>query len=116
MVKKYKTDKELQAAIEDYFASNPERPTITGLALHLGFVDRQSIYDYEKSGEHSCTIKRARLRVENAYEQRLFENANTGAIFALKNFGWKDKQTTEHEGEMTHNVRHLADFGDHEDT
>jgi hypothetical protein len=93
--KKYKTDTELQEAIDTYFALDPEKPTITGLALHLGFVDRRSIYDYEESGEHSHTIKKARMRVENAFEKRLFEQSCTGAIFALKNFGWKDKTENE---------------------
>lgn len=74
---------------------HPENPAITGLALYLGFESRQSIYDYEKTGRFSYAIKRARLRVENGYEQALLSKASTGAIFALKNFGWTDKQEIE---------------------
>jgi hypothetical protein len=90
----YNSPQELEAAIEDYF--NPEgeprdKVTITGLAYHLGFADRQSLYDYEEREAFSCIIKRARFRVEVAYEERLHENNVTGAIFALKNMGWKDK-------------------------
>ena len=70
----------------------PEPPTITGLALFLGFESRQSVYDYEKNGLFSYTIKEARLRVENGYEKALLSRNSTGAIFALKNFGWSDKQ------------------------
>ena len=96
MVKKYKTDKELQKAIDEYFTEvegkKDHKPTITGLMLSLGFCDRQSFYDYEKTGKHSCTIKKARLRIEQEYEQRLHTGQPTGAIFALKNFGWVDKQ------------------------
>jgi hypothetical protein len=73
----------------------PETPSLTGLAYFLGFESRQSIYDYEKDGEFSYTIKRARLRVEASYEQFLLTQASTGAIFALKNFGWKDKSEVE---------------------
>jgi hypothetical protein len=94
----YKTDTELQKAIDKYFKrikNDEEKPTITGLAYDLGFESRQSFYDYEKAGAHSYTIKRARLRIESAYEQRLHGNSPTGAIFALKNFGWVDKQETD---------------------
>lgn len=74
------------------YTREAENPSITGLALYLGFESRQSIYDYEKSGEFSYTIKRARLKIESAYEQALLTRNSTGAIFALKNFGWTDKQ------------------------
>lgn len=98
---------ELQAEIEVYFDAlfvSKERATITGLALYLGFASRQSFYDYEKDGEFSYCIKRARLRIESIYESALHGTSPTGAIFALKNFGWSDKQEidqkTEHSGEI----------------
>lgn len=73
------------------FIRQPENSTITRLAFHIGFVSRQSIYDYEKSGEFSYIIKKARLWIEADYEQRLSTTNPTGAIFALKNMGWRDK-------------------------
>jgi hypothetical protein len=106
----FETPEQMEAAIEEYF--NPiiygpenkcsiepvpigteprQRVTITGLAYHLGFCDRQSLYDYETKEKFSCIVKRARLRVEMSYEERLAENSCTGAIFALKNMGWRDK-------------------------
>lgn len=101
---KYKSVKELQSAIDDYFNNPPTVDmvvggvlekiptiTITGLALHLGFESRQSFYDYKKIGRYSYTMKRARMRIENAYEQKLHFNNVTGPIFALKNLGWTDK-------------------------
>ncbi len=94
----FNTDEELQIAIQSYFDENEGAFTITGLALHLGFESRQSFYDYEKEGEFSYTIKKARLTVEAFYESKLLSNNSTGAIFALKNFGWKDKTETEHSG------------------
>lgn len=69
----------------------PERITVTGLALFLGFADRQSLQDYKKKPKFSFPIKRAMTKVEQAYENFLFEKNSTGAIFALKNFGWTDK-------------------------
>lgn len=79
-------------------------PTITGLCLYLGFESRQSFYAYEQKPEFSYTIKKARLFIENEYEEMLATGNTTGAIFALKNFGWTDKteidQKTEHSGSV----------------
>lgn len=104
----FKTAKELQAAIEDYFKNgvktrkvvvgkgdkqktiNIPIVTITGLVLHCGFADRRSFYEYEKKPMFSHTIKTARTLIEQEYEEQL-HNGNPGAIFALKNFGWTDK-------------------------
>ena len=66
--------------------------TITGLAYYLGFESRQSFYDYEKRQGFSYIIKKARLRVEQNYEELLQMGVGAGAIFALKNMDWKDKQ------------------------
>lgn len=102
----YNNEAELTLEIENYFASIkgelsedkqtwdvcPEPATITGLALFLGFESKQSIYDYEKSGEFSYPIKKARLRVEHEYEKKLTTAPSpAGTIFALKNFGWSDR-------------------------
>lgn len=73
---------------------HPEPMTITGLALYLGFSDRTTIYDYEKRPEFAHIIKRAMARVENGYENRLQNDKPVGAIFALKNMNWRDKQET----------------------
>jgi hypothetical protein len=123
---KYKTNEELQSAIDEFFALcvpelltdiegkavvdkvgrpvyrlNP--PTLTGLALHLGFESRQSIYDYEKRNEaFSYTIKKARLTCENFAERGILSgevNAAAG-IFVLKNYGWTDKQEIEMSGSL----------------
>jgi hypothetical protein len=89
----YTTAGEIDAEIQEYFAKDGKK-TITGLAYHLGFESRQSFYDYEKDGEFSYTLKRARLKVEMGYEEGLHESACAGSIFALKNFGWRDKVET----------------------
>lgn len=69
-----------------------EIPTITGLCLYIGFASRQSFYDLEKNDEFSYIVKRARLFIENEYEEQLTAGNTVGAIFALKNMGWADKQ------------------------
>lgn len=68
-------------------------PTVTGLALYLGFADRQSLYDYKKRANFSCIIKTAISRIEKYAENELFNNPKpTGAIFWLKNHGWKAEE------------------------
>lgn len=118
---KYKSNDELVKAIEDYFdngvefktvvregvAINVPLITITGLVLHIGFESRQSFYDLEKRPEFSYTIKKARTLIENEYEKLLQVGNTTGAIFALKNFGWIDKQTIDSNikaNAITHNI------------
>lgn len=104
---KYSCADEMQEKISEYFSNPPHRVvstkegpvempvvTITGLALHLGFASRQSLYDYESNEDFSYTIKRARTLIENEYECQIQTGNNAGAIFALKNFGWTDKQET----------------------
>ena len=123
---KYKTAEEMQSGIDEYFElcqpkyatdaegnvlkdnrGNPiielNPPTLSGLSLHLGFADRQSMYDYQnRNDEFSCTIKRARTRCEQWVETNgLAGNTPPAmAIFALKNYGWSDKQEIEHSGKQ----------------
>jgi len=72
---------------------------LTGLVLSLGLCSKDSFYDYGKIDEFSDSVKRARLLIEMEYEKRLNNGSNAAApIFALKNFGWADKQEIEHSG------------------
>jgi len=100
--RKYKTPEEMEAVIIEYFqacADSEEWPLVTGLALFLGFSGRKSLYEYrDKHKEFSTLIKRALTSVEFAYESRLSSTTPSGAIFALKNMGWIDKQELEHGG------------------
>jgi len=104
---KFQSVEELEVKIQAYFdevASKAivledgkviqEPLTITGLALALD-TTRQTLMEYQERDEFIDTIKRAKTVVENFAEKRLFGNNSTGAIFALKNFGWKDKSESE---------------------
>jgi hypothetical protein len=89
---KFKRPEDMQVLIEEYFKNEPVL-TITGLVLHLGFADRKSFYQYEEKKAFAHTIKRARTMIENGYERILLSGGQAaGPIFALKNFGWTDKQ------------------------
>lgn len=92
--KKFQSVKELQKKIDAYFVDceEYEEPvTLTGLCIWLD-TTRETLMDYQEADEFSDTIKKAKQRIENAYEKRLIKRGNAGDIFALKQFGWTDKQ------------------------
>lgn len=92
---KFKSVEAIQPLIDKYFEDTPdERLTITGLALALD-TSRETLMDYEGRDEFSDTIKKAKNRIQESYEVSLRKRGNAGDIFALKNFGWKDKQETD---------------------
>ncbi len=103
---KFKTAEEFTKQADAYFAEcglTEEPITITGLCLALD-TTRDVLIDYEKGlhnerdASFSHAIKRAKMVVERTYEKRLAGNNPTGAIFALKNFGWSDKIQNELSG------------------
>ena len=107
--RKYESPEEMQQAIDVYFHT-ASKTTICGLALALGFMSRNSLLSYEGySEEFFGTIKTAKSRVEAYYEGHLVESNAAGSIFALKNFGWKDKQEHEHEHKGTIEIVSFAD-------
>ncbi len=94
---KFQSVEEMQKLIDAFFADadDKEEPyTITGLALALD-TTRKTLCEYQHDDEFSNTIKKAKARVENYAEKRLFTGQPTGPIFALKNFGWADQQQHE---------------------
>jgi hypothetical protein len=75
--------------------------TVTGLALALGFTSRQAILNYQDKQEFVDTVTRAKARVEQYTESRLFDRDGAmGAKFSLANNfkEWRDKQDIEHSG------------------
>lgn len=73
-------------------------PTVTGLALALGFSTRMALLSYQGKKEFADTITRAKSRVEEYAERRLFDKDGcNGAQFSLRNnfSGWYDKPQTE---------------------
>ena len=122
----YKSKEEIQEKIDKYFEKcegkvledkdgNPilnkyggviiigsKPPTVTGLALALGFSTRQSLLNYQAQDEFLDTITRAKSRVEQYAEERLFDrDGSNGAQFSLKNNfkGWNaDKKEENQQG------------------
>lgn len=98
---KFESVQVLKEKVEQYFTDTEmAEQTITGLAIHLA-TSRETLCNYENRDEFFDTIKNAKDRIEHAYEMRGLKVGNAFDIFRLKNMGWKDKQETEHSGEMT---------------
>lgn len=122
---KYATVEEMQAVIDQYFEDckgepiigddgmpildkfgqpfiiHQRPPTVTGLALALGFTSRQALLNYQAKKEFVDTVTRAKSRIEAYAEERLFDrDGQRGAEFSLKyNFRWSDeKKDNEDEG------------------
>ena len=118
----FKTKEEMQEKIDAYFEECKGRPlvddegnvmtdkngipiiidskplTITGLALALGLNSSQALLNYQGRKEFNDTITRAKAKVEQYAEERLFDkDGANGAKFSLANNfeGWKEKQQIE---------------------
>ena len=67
-------------------------PTVTGLALALGFASRQAMLNYQGRKQFNDAITRAKARCEAYAEARLYDRSGAnGAKFSLRcNFGWSD--------------------------
>ena len=89
----FNSPEEMQVLIDKYFDDKEEFKTICGLALALGFNSRGTIYEYGKKKAFSDTIKRAMLRIEGKYEERVNSTSPAGPIFVLKNMGWTDSKS-----------------------
>ncbi len=111
----FKTPAALEKAIDGYFkeckdhkkeildkndkikkVADPQIPTIAGLAYNLG-VDRQTIYNYEKTQRFFDIIKGARNFILSRIEGRITNATGNmgGPIFIAKNYGYADKQEIE---------------------
>ena len=95
--------RKLQKAIDAYFADcaqTGEPGSMTGLCIALGMTAQALEVLREQSAACSDVIDMAQLRVEHAYEKRLIQRGNSGDVFALKNFGWRDKKEFAHTGQL----------------
>lgn len=109
---KYKTQEELQKAIDKYFDGCDKKDkhyTMTGLAIALG-IDRMTLLRYGEKDLFAPLIKNAKARVEERLEDCLYRlGNNSGIIFNLKNnFKWKD-QVEVTDNERLDKVQELLD-------
>lgn len=99
------TPDEIKQKANDYFeqlAEDKEYPTATGLTIALGFASRNSLAMYRKDPDYEHIINYAMLMIEHGYERQMANGrGDAGVIFALKNFGWSDKQELEMSEKVT---------------
>ena len=139
---KYKSVEDMQRKIDEYFAAcdgipyydddglpmvtpkgdivyrvPPSPPTVTGLALHLGFASRQALINYQGRPAYNDAIMRAKLRIDAYAEGRLYDRDGVkGAQFTLTcNYGWgkdtADKGSTGQDDPLTAALKELIDDG-----
>ncbi|WMI81833.1 terminase small subunit [Anaerotignum sp. MB30-C6] len=85
------------------YKKQPKPPTVTGLALALGFNSRMSLLNYQAKKEFMDTITRAKSYIEEYAERRLFDRDGVnGAKFSLiNNFkGWSDRPKDDSDKEL----------------
>lgn len=113
---KVKSPEEFDSRVDEYFEKCFDlevRPTRAGMVLALGFCSKTQFYDYEKRPEFKASVRRARMLIEEIYEQMLGTSHAAGPIFALKNMaGWSDQQEIKHSGGVSHGVALLPDDAD----
>ena len=103
---RYKSHKDILNRINSYFdyCSETNTPlTMTGLGNALD-ISRQTLLNYKnKNRLYFDTVKKARLTVQQFYEEELHRHKNVaGIIFNLKNnFGWTNKEEVTHGGNIT---------------
>lgn len=81
---------------------NRKPPTVTGLALALGFTNRLDLLRYQGKEEFCNTITRAKSMVEQYAEERLFDrDGSNGAQFSLRNNfkGWDADKKNDDSGD-----------------
>ena len=104
------TQEQLKLQVDDYFRRVEQdgafqigqvcyvekKPTLTGLALFLGFSSTSAFKKYKENPEYAQVIEYALLRVENRYEQLLQDGVSTAKI-GLKRLGeWEDETSVTH--------------------
>lgn len=127
----FKTEKELESLIQDYFDSitmdiprtddirepvlnnaweqiiDTEYTSIPSILWLCEYLDihRSTLIEYEEQKEFSNTIKKAKQRIEKYNAEQLYRKEQvTGIIFNLKNnFDWKDKSEVDQKTEHTIN-------------
>lgn len=130
---KYATVEEMQAVIDRYFEDckgepiigddgmpildkfgqpfiiHQRPPTVTGLALALGFTSRQALLNYQAKKGFVDTVTRAKARIEAYAEERLFDrDGQRGAEFSLRyNFRWVNDEKKDDGGESVCGVAEL---------
>jgi hypothetical protein len=101
-----KSPEEFDAKVDEYVALRQRagKPILlTGLILHLGLHSRNSLDEYSTYEGFSHSVSRAKMIIQNAYEQKLHDDPKTtngsNMQFVLKNMSWADKVDLNHGGQ-----------------
>lgn len=86
-----------------------DHPTVTGLALFLGFPSKECLWKYAENPEYEPAMRYALLRAENFYEKEMLKgNANVKVL--LKIFkGWEDMVSTSNNFSFAQFMKDVSD-------
>lgn len=85
--------KDVEKNAEKFFAELGDGiPTVSGLALAIGFKSRYELLNFEGNTKLSKAVKSALLKLESILESQLYRKETySGAKTVLKsNFGWRE--------------------------
>lgn len=103
MVPPYKDEHAFAEKVYEFIrkCEEEEEPlTLSGLLLHMNINGKKRLDEYREHVVFNEVVEWALQLIENGYEKQLVRGKNAnGAIFALKQFGWHDKQDIHHSGE-----------------
>lgn len=104
-------------AIVNYFkwCEENEKPyTTAGLASALGFTNRMTLLNYQKSEKYGDIINTAKLRIEQYAEEQLYSKNAAGAKFSLScNFkGWAETTRVQNDFNISKVEDYLDEAGE----
>lgn len=87
-----------------------EYPTLSGLAIFLGFTSTSQFKKYREDPEYTDIIDSAMLRVYHQYEKK-FQEGNANAKIALKRFDkdWDDSTEMKHSFTFADMVKRISE-------
>jgi len=108
------TVKKCQELVDSYFVKDGDRPTLFGLAVHMG-IDRDTLTEWmsEKDGKgpFSGIIRGARSQIADKHAKRLFDGRCTGSIYWLKSvMGQNETIIQEHTGDIAMTIKISGDI------
>lgn len=95
---KFKTPKDLQKSIDDFFdlvKSGQEAPSIAALAYHLG-TNKQTILNYQEKDGFREIIEDTKLYIEKEFTAKAYKSEIPQSIFIFTgkaHYGYEEKQS-----------------------
>jgi HD-GYP domain-containing protein (c-di-GMP phosphodiesterase class II) len=102
-----KNNKSFKVGIYDY---EEEYPTMSGLAIFLGFTTTSAFKKYREDPAYTDVIDYAKLMIEHQYEKLLQQGVPTAKIALRRlNAEWEDNSTVSHSFTFADMVKRISE-------